>query len=566
MNKRRSYRIVSIFVSTFILQKSKDMMRKALVIVLFTLQFLSIQGQTVINLNPKRQSQEEACKKFERSLDLINKYYVDSVKNSELVEQAIIGMLRQLDPHSNYYTAEQIQRANEDLEGSFVGIGVEFQIIDDTAVVISVVPDGPAAAAGLKQGDCILMIDDEEATGSHVTNGWVSTRVRGEKETSVILEVSRPFATSPLKINIQRNTIPTYSVEHYFMLDKRTGYIKVSRFMRTTVEEFEKALKELRKQGLEYLILDLRGNTGGYLTAAVQLADHFLGKNKLIVYTEGLNNARSEYNSTGKGDYRKGKLVVLIDENSASASEIVTGAIQDWDRGIVMGRRSFGKGLVQKPYSFADGSAVRLTIARYYTPVGRSIQRPYDKGREKYYAEINEKIRKGIYTDADHREIPDSLKFKTPGGKVVYGGGGIMPDILFPGDTTRRSALMDTLFKKNMITRFALHTIIHHSDSLKRLYPDLKTYQRNIHFVNHGVPALISYAARYGVECTAGERDADKEAIALQLQVTLARLLFGNKASVVVQSESDSLITKAVEVIEDASSDSKHKISEQLEE
>lgn len=530
------------------------------------LHLLMIQGQTVINLNPKRQSQDEACKKFERSLDLINKYYVDSVTNSELVEQAIIGMLRQLDPHSNYYTADQIQRANEDLEGSFVGIGVEFQIIDDTAVVISVVPDGPAATAGLKQGDMIISIGNEEATGSHVTNGWVSTRVRGEKETSVLLKVSRPFAPAPLEISIQRNTIPTYSVEHYFMLDKRTGYIKITRFMRTTVEEFEQALKVLKKQGLECLILDLRGNTGGYLNAAVQLADHFLGRNKLIVYTEGLNNARTEYNSTGKGDYRKGKLVVLIDENSASASEIVTGAIQDWDRGIVMGRRSFGKGLVQKPYSFADGSAVRLTIARYYTPVGRSIQRPYNKGREQYYAEINDKIRKGIYTDAGDMDIPDSLKFKTPGGKIVYGGGGIMPDILFSGDTTKRSDLMDALLKKNMITRFALHTIINHPDSIRRLYPDLKTYQRNTHFVNDAVPALINYAARYGIECTAEERNADKDVIALQLQVTMARLLFGNKASVLVQSESDPLITKAVEVIEDASSDSKHKISEQRDE
>lgn len=499
--------------------------------------------------NNLRPGQEDATKKFERAIDLINRFYVDTVDNAFLVEQAIIGMLKQMDPHSNYFTAEQIRRANESLEGSFEGIGVEYQLIDDTAVIMWVHKDGPAFKAGLLQGDRILRIDEEDATGKSVNNSWISKRVRGEGGSAVNLTVLRDTISQPMILTITRDKITTYGVDGYFMLNRNIGYIKVGRFMRTTVPEFEHGLRELKRQGMDHLILDLRGNSGGYLNSAVQLADHFLGKNKIIVYTEGVNSARVDYNTTGKGDFRKGRLVVLIDEQSASASEIVTGAVQDWDRGVVMGRRSYGKGLVQKPYNFTDGSAVRLTIAKYYTPLGRSIQRPYDQGREKYFEEQNEKIRSGIYASVDSLNLHDSLKFFTPGGKIVYGGGGIMPDILVAADTTGRSDFTNSLSRRNMYNRFMLKELRNNRDSLLMRYPDISTLLNDQDWERATLPQFLAFAEMSGARVPDTLYEGQKVLIVNNLMTTAARLMHGNPGALNMSVSRDPLVTRAVEVI-----------------
>lgn len=523
------------------------------------------QGQIIPRQEPVPSDQQDAIQKLERSLDLINKNYVDTVNNAQLVEQAIIAMLKQLDPHSNYFTAEQIKRANEDLEGSFEGIGIEFQYFDDTAVVSRVVENGPSAKAGLRQGDRILKVGNEVATGTRSDNNWISKRVRGKSGTLVQLTVLRPYVASPMIISITRGKISTFSVDTYFKADELTGYIKVSKFTRTTAEEFSDGLKSLKHQGMEQLILDLRGNTGGYLNSAVQLADHFLGRNKIIVYTEGINSNRIDYKSTGKGNFQKGRLVILIDENSASASEILTGAIQDWDRGLVIGRRSFGKGLVQKPFTLNDGSAIRLTIARYYTPTGRSIQRPYDQGREQYYEEMNEKIRLGIYSNIDSLRLHDSLKRITPYGRVVYGGGGILPDILFAADTSGNTNYINALLKKNLFNRYALDWVISSRDSLLQRYPDVSTMLKTMSPTDPFKVNFTAFAEHYGVSATRKERSASQPVTDRLLTGTLARLLWGNQAAWQVTGSYDTMVLRALEVLNDQSQQNLYNLSHQQE-
>lgn len=536
------------------------------VIIIFHLLLIHvafINAQILNKTDQARSAQEESVKKFERTIDLINRYYVDTVDNRNIVEQAIIGMLRQLDPHSNYFTAEQIRRANEDLEGSFGGIGVEFQLLDDTAVIMAVIADGPADKYGLQQGDRILKIDGENSTGSGINNAWISRRVRGEKGTELLLTVQREGLSEPLIVSVIRDQIPTYSVDGYFMVTEETGYIRVSRFMRTTVPEFEEAIKSLKNDGMENLILDLRGNTGGYLKSAVQLADHFLGKGKIIVYTEGVNSSRIDYTTTGKGQFKKGKLVVLINERSASASEIVTGAIQDWDRGLVIGSRSFGKGLVQKPYNLPDGSAIRLTIARYYTPVGRCIQRPYEKGRESYFEELNKRIRAGVYTNVDSMNLDDSLKYITPNGRVVYGGGGIMPDIIIGTDTTGRSDYLTTLQRRNIFNRFAIHTIRTGKDSILQLYPDAESFYSDVQLAIGLLYSFSDFAANAGIEGSEEEHRISDPVITQSILATLSRLIYGNSSSIEFQSKSDIVIQKAIETIADAESERNFRLTQE---
>lgn len=523
-----------------------------LFLLLFAVPLLAQQdtGKVLVTETPSDQEYQEARKKLDRALQLVNRFYVDTVDFAMLAEKAIIEMLKNLDPHSNYFTAEQIRRANEGLEGSFQGVGVEYQIIDDTAVIMMVHHGGPASKAGIKPGDLLIAIDGEDAAGTHISNQWISKRVRGPGGTGVELTFIRRLEKAPIAITVIRGTISTHSLEAAFMLTDRTGYIRLNRFMRTTVSEFEEAVSSLRKQGMRRLVLDLRGNSGGYLMAAVELTDHFLPRNRLIVYTEGEHHPRLEYTSTSKGKFKRGKLVVLIDERSASASEIVTGAIQDWDRGVVVGRRTYGKGLVQKPYSFSDGSAVRLTIARYYTPLGRSIQRPYDEGRDKYYDELKQRIRAGEQISFDSLEIPDSLRFITPGGKTVYGGGGVMPDILVPADTTMSTGLLSTFNRHNLFNRFALHHISTQRDSLDRLFPDQDRYIANAQIVNEALPALYKFANIKGIEVPDTIPDEQQHAIEIRLQVTMARLLFGNAAAQETMSSYDPVILRAVQIID----------------
>jgi len=374
--------------------------------------------------------------KLQGVLNFIVAEYVDSVSKSDLEEVAIPDILSSLDPHSVYIPARDVERVNEPLQGNFEGIGVSFNMPNDTVIINTVIPGGPSEKIGLKAGDRIVEINDSVVAGRHINQNDIVKQLKGPKGTKVKVGILRKGEPDLLEFTITRGKIPLYSVDVSYMLNDSTGYIKISKFARTTYKEFIKAIDTLKARGMTQMILDLRSNTGGYMDAATHIANQFLPKNTLIVYTKGRAHPREDVYADGTGEFQKGRLVVLIDEYSASASEILAGAIQDNDRGTIMGRRSFGKGLVQEPLVLSDGSAIRLTIARYYTPTGRCIQKPYDKGNKEYYHDIQERISNGELEVADSIHFADSLKFKTPDGKIVYGGGGIMPDVFIPMDTT----------------------------------------------------------------------------------------------------------------------------------
>ncbi|HES59716.1 MAG TPA: S41 family peptidase, partial [Caldithrix sp.] len=373
--------------------------------------------------------------KLDLIIDLIESDYVDTVSTSDLIEEAVPYILKNLDPHSIYIPAKDLKQVNEPLEGNFEGIGVQFNLLNDTILVINTISGGPAEKVGLMAGDKIITINDSLFAGKKITNEDVIKNLKGEQGTTVKVGVARIGFDKLLSFEITRNKVPLYSVDVAYMMSEDIGYVKISAFARTTYDEFMQAVNNLHKQGMKKIVLDLRSNTGGYLDAAISIIDEFLEKDKLIVYTEGKARPRYEYKATKNGACLKDELVVLIDSWSASASEIVAGAIQDNDRGTIVGRRSFGKGLVQESSYFRDGSALRLTIARYYTPTGRSIQKSYSKGNDEYELDLLHRYENGEFESADSTVFADSLKFVTKGGKIVYGGGGIMPDVFVAVDT-----------------------------------------------------------------------------------------------------------------------------------
>lgn len=390
--------------------------------------------------------------RIEQVMHLIDDNYVEGPDLGKLSEKAVVAMLTELDPHSVYIAAKDVERANEGLNGNFEGVGISFQILKDTISVADVIVGGPAEKVGLQRGDKILSINGVKATGDTINNAWVPKYLRGKKGTKAELEVLRDGKL--LQFTVVRDKVPLYSVDSYFMADDTIGYIRLSRFARTSVDEVRRAIRELKQQGMTALMLDLRGNGGGFLDIACGLANEFLPARSLMVYTEGRNSPRQDFRANYLGSFKKGNLVVMIDEGSASASEIVSGAIQDWDRGIVVGRRSFGKGLVQRMYEMSDGAQVRLTTARYYTPSGRCIQRPYDKGSDAYRDDINNRYKHGEMVSLDSIHFDDSLKYKTHSGRIVYGGGGIMPDVFVPMDTMRLSQFFIDLRSKGLLNEW----------------------------------------------------------------------------------------------------------------
>ncbi len=412
-------------------------------------------------------------------LQLIDYAYVEPTDLEPLVEKATVEMLKQLDPHSVYISAKDVERANEPLVGNFDGIGVAFQIVNDTVVIVEVIAGGPSEKLGIMPGDKIIRIDTLNATGDSATNNFVFRHLRGKKGTPVTVHIKRNGIANAIVYDIIRDKIPIYSVDTYFMEDDETGYLRLDRFSRTSMGEIRTALEELKKQGMKNLILDLRGNSGGFMDVSVELADEFLSENKMVVYMEGKATPREEYKSTSKGSFEKGRLVVMIDEGSASASEIVSGAVQDWDRGIVVGRRSFGKGLVQRPFDLVDKSQIRLTIANYYTPSGRSIQKPYSDGLGAYYSDIMNRYKHGEMLNPDSVKVADSMKYYTAGKRVVYGGGGIMPDLFIPIDTQRVSDYYVDLMRKGVINKYVMEKIDGDRKKLTKEYPDFKTFQNN---------------------------------------------------------------------------------------
>ena len=427
----------------------------------------------------QRYSSKEV-EKLDYFLYFLNNNYVDTLKTGEIVEEGIRSMLKKLDPHSVYMTREELKEMDEPLVGNFDGVGIQFNILEDTIVVVNTIVGGPSEKLGILSGDKIIRIEGENVAGIKLKNKDVVSKLRGPRGTVVKVSIYRRGERDLIDYSITRDKIPLTSIDATYMLDKETGYIKLSRFSATSNDEFKEGLNKLKTQGMKNLILDLTGNGGGYLKTATDMLDEMLEGNKLLVYTKGRSaGSRTDYFSTEKGLFEKGRLIVLIDEGSASASEIVSGAVQDLDRGIVIGRRSFGKGLVQNSFPFPDGSAMRLTTARYYTPAGRCIQKPYENGVEDYYDDLNKRFKHGEFTNKDSIQFADSLKYYTIGKRLVYGGGGIMPDIFIPLDTTENSKYLTDIYRKGLFNKFALKYVDQHRNELKQSYPDFATYKAN---------------------------------------------------------------------------------------
>lgn len=484
--------------------------------------------------------------KFSEILNIINQAYVDTVNMDELEEKTINDLLTTLDPHSVYIPAKDLQAANEQLEGNFEGIGVEFNILNDTIMVVTAINGGPSQELGIQAGDRIIEVEKKTVAGVGIKNDQVFKLLRGPKGSTVSVVIYRPDTRKKIPYVIKRNTIPIHSVDVNMMLDAQTGYIKISRFAANTHEEFVKAFNQLTLEGMQSLVLDLRGNPGGYLTAATEISDELLNNNKMIVYTQGRSQPRSEYRAEKAGLFEKGKLIVLIDEGSASASEIVSGAVQDWDRGVIVGRRSFGKGLVQEPFELRDGSAIRLTIARYYTPSGRSIQKRYDIGYDAYEEEVLHRFEDGELEDSTKMYKGDTVIYRTANGRIVYSGGGIMPDVFVPIDTSYRSNYLTEALSAGLLNQFAYTYVDGHRKQLKA-YPDVQAF--NNRFNEDLFTQFAAYAGAKGVKGTDKEMQRSKEFINRQLKALVARQLWRDMGYFTVTNTYDRTVQKALNAL-----------------
>ncbi len=482
-------------------------------------------------------------------VNYISQEYVDSVDSRKLMDDAIAEMLHSLDPHSSYIPSEELQAVNEPLEGNFEGIGVEFHIQDDTIMVVTAIAGGPSEQLGIRAGDRIIRVEGKNVAHIDITNSKVMQLLRGKGGTKVKVTIFRRSTNKTLEYTITRGEIPLYSVDVGYMLSKETGYIKISHFAENTYDEYLAAFKKLQAVGMKSLVLDLRGNPGGYLKTAIKIADEFIPDEKLIVYTEGRSRPRDDYFATANGLFEKGKLIVLIDEGSASASEIVSGAVQDWDRATIMGRRSFGKGLVQEQSELPDGSAIRLTVARYYTPTGRCIQKPYDGIYEDYENELLDRLKRGELVNQDSIQFSDSLKFTTPGGRIVYGGGGIMPDLFVPLDTETLSNFYSQANSKGLIIQFAYDYLDQHRASFEQ-YKDFLSFNKAFKVDQKLYNEFVVYAAKAGVDTDQSGVKTAQRYIVIQLKAMIARQLWKNEGFYPVIHELDPTLHKALEEIE----------------
>lgn len=475
--------------------------------------------------------------------------YVDKVDEDKLVENAIVGMLEQLDPHSTYSDPEEVRKLNEPLQGNFDGIGIQFNMVTDTLFVIQPVSGGPSEKVGILAGDRIIEVNDTVIAGVKMNTEEVMRRLRGKKGTKVDVKVMRRGVKELLPFTIKRDKIPVYSLDAAYMVNGSIGYIRVSRFAATTGQEFTDALHRLQKQGMKDLILDLQGNGGGYLNAAIELCDQILGKQELIVYTEGRRNPRSEFSAKGDGDFCEGRLIVLVDEYSASASEIVTGAIQDWDRGIVVGRRTFGKGLVQRPIDLPDGSMIRLTVARYYTPSGRCIQKPYES-IEQYNKDLIDRYNRGEMISADSIHFPDSLKTQTLKLKrTVYGGGGIMPDYFVPIDTTMYTDYYLALRDKGAIVQMNLKLVDAHRSEWMKKYKNFGKFNRDFEVTDGMLQDLIGLGKELGAVYDETQYKTALPLIKTQMKALIARDLWDMSEYFQVINTLNNSMKKAVELL-----------------
>ncbi|MBL0309343.1 MAG: S41 family peptidase [Bacteroidetes bacterium] len=495
----------------------------------------------------KREIFSRGYDKIDDIINYINIKYVDTVNREQLVDKTIDKMLSNLDPHSVYITAKSVDEMNEPLEGNFEGIGIEFFIVQDTITVVSAISGGPSESIGLKAGDRILKINDSIVAGIKISETGVKQRLRGHKGTTVKVTVLRSGMKNLLNYEIVRDKIPLYSIDASYMINKQTGYIRIGSFSATTHEEFMERVEKMKAEGMKKMIIDLRGNPGGYLQAATAIADELISGDKLLVYTEGKAYERQEYHANKIGIFEEGALSILIDQGSASASEILSGAVQDWDRGTIIGRTSFGKGLVQEQYALKDGSALRLTVARYYTPSGRSIQRSYANGNEQYYNEIYERYMRGEFVHEDTVKIQDTVVYRTGKGRRVFGGGGIRPDVFVPVDTSADNEYYYMV--RSFVPEFVYKYTSENSgllDKFKSPADFQKDFQVNEELLN----AFYRHAAANGLKEDSKKIKLIDDKIKKILKAFLAKQAWRMDGYYYIMNEDDKVISKAIEVMQ----------------
>lgn len=485
--------------------------------------------------------------KVASALHYILNEYVDTVSVGKLNEAVMPALVDNLDPHSIYIPATDFQKFSEPLMGNFSGIGVSFNMVDDSVAIINTIPNGPSEMVGVMAGDRIIMVDDSVVAGVDMPSNDIVKMLKGPKNTQVKVTVYRKGEKAPIDFEITRDDIPIYSVDVAYKVNENTGYIKISQFAQTTYHEFIQAIEKLKTQGVEKLIIDLRRNGGGIMDAATMIADQFLEEGQLIVYTEGRNRPRENDYATSRGLLKDDKVVVLMDESSASASEILAGAIQDNDRGLVIGRRSFGKGLVQEEMRFADGSALRLTVARYYTPTGRSIQRSYENGKDDYYHDFSDRWERGEFEYEDSIQFDDSQKFLTPGGKTVYGGGGITPDVFVPVDTSGASDYYNKVRSLGLMYRFAFYYTDIHRTSLDQFST---ARDIEVHLDDQDLlPQFIKYAGEKGVKANYKDIKISEEVLHKTIKAYVARNIIDNDGFYPIIADIDQTLKVAIDTI-----------------
>lgn len=522
-------------------------MKKIFIAALAVVSALTATAQIQIDM-----SQESPLRKLQIAELAIKSLYVDSVDEKKLVEDGIRGMLEKLDPHSSYSTPKEVKALNEPLAGNFEGIGVQFNMIEDTLLVIQPVTGGPSEKVGIVAGDRIVSVNDTAIAGVKMANEEIMRRLRGPKGTKVVLGVVRRGIGDVLTFKVTRDKIPVNTIDATYMIRPAVGYIRIGSFGATTHDEFIESVIKLKEQGMRDLILDLQSNGGGYLQAAVDVANELLPKNDLIVYTNGRRVPRMEYKAKGDGILQDGKIVILVDEYTASAAEIVTGAVQDQDRGTVVGRRTFGKGLVQRPIDLPDGSMIRLTIAHYYTPAGRCIQKPYEKGKAEDYAmDVYNRLKHGELTNADSIHFADSLKCYTlRKHRTVYGGGGIMPDHFVPLDTLAYTSLHRQLSARSFIINTNLKYVDKHRKELKKRYTTFEDFKQNFEFPMDEVNAMVAEAGKQNVKPKDKEElDKTIPRLRLQLKALVARDLWDMSEYFAIMNEDSEIVRKGIEEI-----------------
>ena len=496
----------------------------------------------------------QAMQKLLNAEYAISTLYVDSVDEEKLVEDAIKGMLENLDPHSSYTDAKETKELEEPLQGEFSGVGIQFNMNQDTLYVIQTVPGGPSERVGVLAGDRIITVNDTVIAGVKMRNSDIQKRLRGKKGTRVTIQVKRPGVKELITFRITRDNIPLHSIDASYMLDEKTAYLRISRFGAKTHEEMMDALKQLKKQGMTQLIMDLSDNGGGYLNAAIDMCNEFLDRGQLMVYTEGDNSPRNEANANGWGDYKDLHMVVMVNQYSASAAEIFAGAMQDWDRAVVVGRRTFGKGLVQRPFKFEDGSMMRLTVARYYTPSGRCIQKPYSRGDKKAYEhELADRANEGEYYSLDSIQFNDTLRYTTRlNGRTIYGGGGVMPDVFVPIDTTEYSTYYRDLSAKGIINQYSIGYVDEHRKALAKQYKTLKDFDDRFIVTDEMMRDFIAMGEKDSVKYDEEKYRTSEQLLKDIIKGLIARGVYGDQSAYsVIINHRNRDVQAAYEVLND---------------